>query len=78
MSRRTSFPGIRLLRTTVALILAGVVFIVGAFVSAAAGAPNAVSVVLLVLGPVLALAGFITAAIYARQEKQRRRGLGIR
>jgi len=62
----------------VALILAGVVFIVGAFVSAAAGAPNAVSVVLLILGPALALAGFIAAAMYSRQEKQRRRGLGIR
>jgi positive regulator of sigma E activity len=77
MSRRTSFPGVRLLYATVALILAGIVFIVGAFVSAAAGAPNAVSVVLLILGPVLALAGFIAAAIYARQEKQRRRARGF-
>jgi positive regulator of sigma E activity len=78
MARQTSIPGIRLLRATVALILTGVVFIVGAFISAAAGAPNAVSVALLILGPVMALAGFVAAALYARQEKQRRRSLGTR
>jgi hypothetical protein len=77
MARRTSFPGIRLLYATVALILTGVVFIIAAFVSAAGGAPNAISVGLLIIGPVLALAGFIVAAIYARQEKQRRRARGF-
>jgi hypothetical protein len=68
MVHQTSFPGIRLLRATVALILTGLVFIVSAFISVAAGAPNAVSVTLLVLGPIAALAGFIAAAVYARRD----------
>lgn len=66
-----------MLRATLALTVAGAVLIIAGFASAAAGAPGGVWVTLIVLGPVAALAAFAVAAVYNRQEKQRRRARGL-